>query len=108
MRPGQQLSISIGPSGQLGDPEVENLGRAVPFDDDVFRLEVAMDDPGGMRRRSPLGDLGRDLERSPERQRSAVEELAQRAPLNQLHHQVRGRLVAAGVEHRHEVGMIER
>jgi hypothetical protein len=29
----------------LGQPEVENLGASVIGDEDVLRLEIAMDDP---------------------------------------------------------------
>ena len=46
-------------SDGLGDAEVEDLGVAVRGDHHVLGLEIAMDEPGGMGRGEPLGDLAR-------------------------------------------------
>ena len=39
------------------DAEVGELGHTVAVDDDVPRLDVAMDDPARMRRVERVGDL---------------------------------------------------
>ena len=47
---------------QPGQPEVEDLGRAVGGDDDVRRLQVAVDDAQGVR----VGERARELQRDVE------------------------------------------
>ena len=72
------------PRPRLGQAEVEQLHHAVARDEDVLRLEVAMDDAARVRRREAVGDGRADLDGPPPRQRAALEEAAQRVALEQL------------------------
>ena len=61
--------------------EIEDLRAAVPGQQDVLRLQIAVHDAGRMRRGQAAGDLGGDVERLPQAepgvaQRLAVDELA--------------------------------
>ena len=80
-------------AGDLGDAEVEDLDQrgavAAPHDEQVRRLEIAMDDTAGVR----LGDRGAGLDhvadREPGRKRSALDERCEVVALQELHHDVR-------------------
>src|SRR5205814_6438322 len=72
------------PRPRLGQAEVEQLYHAVARDEDVLRLEVAMDDAARVRRREAVGDGRADLDGPPPRQRAALQEAAQRVALEQL------------------------
>ncbi len=65
--------------------EVEDLGPALGRDHHVLRLEVAVDDALGVGGGEAVGDLARERERVPDRQRARGEDLAQRLPLDPLH-----------------------
>ena len=65
--------------------EVEHLGLTAVGDHDVGRLDVAMDDARGMRRREPAGDLLRELEHAIDRHAAARDQLVERAAAHQLH-----------------------
>jgi hypothetical protein len=62
---------------QLRDPEVEDLDVAVPGDEDVGGLEVAVDDPLLVGSGESLGDLGPDLDRLARGERSGLQPLPQ-------------------------------
>jgi hypothetical protein len=47
----------------LGQPEVQDFDRAIGRHHHVGRLEVTVDDSGGVRARQPSPDLRRDVER---------------------------------------------
>jgi len=77
---------------RLREPEVEDLesvatGRLVE-DDDVAGLEIAMDDAGGMRGLERVAELQADPDRACDAERPAVELVRERAPAEQLHHDV--------------------
>ena len=67
------------------EPEVEHLHVAVGADHDVFRLDVAVDDAGGVRRGERAGHLPPDVDRRRERLR-ALDERPQRPPVDELLH----------------------
>ena len=50
------------PFGELGEAEVENLDAAVARDGQVLRLEVAVDNALGVRRRQPVRYVRRDVD----------------------------------------------
>ena len=79
--------------GQLGEPEIEDLGVAGAGDEDVLGLEVAVDDVVAVCRRQPVGDLGGVLDRLALRQAAAVDPVAKALALEQLGHQKRNPLV---------------
>ena len=61
-RVGQRVSSS-GSRGLFGEAKVQHLDRAVCRDDDVRRLEIAMNDPALVSRVERIRDLPRDYER---------------------------------------------
>ena len=78
-RPGR---IGRGVLGQLGQPEVEDLDAAVGRDHDVGRLEVAVDDPGGVGPGQPVGDLDGVAERLVELHPLAADQLVEGFPFD--------------------------
>ena len=88
-----------------GQPEVRDLGGAVGGQEDVTRLQVAVDDPAvvgrldglsqrGDERRGPAGGEGSD--RKP---------LGETSPFDELHREVRSPVVVADVVDLHDVGV---
>ena len=102
--------------GRLGDrpsqPEIRDLHPAVVAEQDVFGLDVPVDDAGrvrgGQRLEHRLDDLGGLGGGQPA---SGAKVLAQRLAAHQFHHQVDHRTRrthrAALVEHRHRVGRVQ-
>jgi hypothetical protein len=82
--------------GQLGQPEIQHLGEAVRGHHDVFRLEVAVHDAGGMRFCQPLGCLRQIDQQRAQVRRSVVDLALERDPLDQLHRDVVDRICACG------------
>ena len=91
---------------QLGDPEVDQLDRIgrLRLDEDVLRLEIAVNDPLRVRRLQRLGHAARESrrgqpgERAPPRQHRG-----QRLPVEILHHDVgTAGGVDLAVEHLHD------
>ena len=68
-----------------GKPEIENLHCAVAGQEYVLGLQVAMDDPFGVRGGEPIGDRRGDVDRLAPRQRSGAQPLTERLPIEQLH-----------------------
>src|SRR5947209_5986954 len=64
--------------GQFSEAEVEHLHVAVGPEHDVLRLDVTMDDPGGVRRRERARRLNRYVERSVQAQLFVLQVTAQR------------------------------
>jgi hypothetical protein len=69
----------------LGEAEVEHLHAAVGADHDIGRLEVAMDDPPGVRRGERLGDGNRNRQQLVELESARRNQPVERRPLHQLH-----------------------
>jgi hypothetical protein len=101
-----------GPLGRgqpLGDAEVEHLEDLlviVAYDQDVVRLQVAMDQPGVVRPPEGTPDLRNDLSHHFRAQAlDAREALRECLPFEQLHDHERstGRLIDSIVEHLHDV-----
>ncbi len=91
----------------LGEAEVEDLDASVASDEDVVRLEVAVDDALVVRGAETAGELRRDLGCLARRHRRAVDPLAQRLALEQLRDDVGCTLVSADVVDREDVGMVQ-
>jgi hypothetical protein len=83
-------------------------GAGRPHEEDVARFEVAVDDPLAVRLVERIGDLTGDVERLFDRQRTFVEPLAQRFPVEVLHHQVRRAVSVADVVEGADVRVVQR
>ena len=94
--------------GQLGEAEVEDLDAAVARDEDVVRLQVAVDDALLVRGGQAPGDLAGVVDGLPMRQRRGADARAQRIALEQLGDDVGRAVVGADVVHAEDVGVIER
>jgi hypothetical protein len=69
---------------QLREAEVQNLGAPILVDKDVFRLDVAMNDPFFMGCRQRLRNLNTEINRLADGQRAGGEPLAQRLPFQKF------------------------
>ena len=97
-----------GVGGEARDPEVEHLALSRGLDHHVARLDVAVDDAGGVRHPECIRHLGRDPDGLSHRQRPAsVQELGQALARHALHDDVAHRAVATGVEHRHDTRVVQ-
>ena len=93
---------------RTGDPEVGHLDDALGVDDDVVRLDVAVDDAVAVR----VAQRGEDLARVGDGHRHRAEparadQLLERAPLDVLHDDVVGAVGLAAVEDRDDVRVRE-
>src|SRR5205814_10611152 len=87
--------------------EVEYLRAFIVRDEDVFRLEIAMDDSPVMSGRQPAGDLDCVADDPGSRQGRARQQSTQRAALQQLVHDVGRALVLAGVVKDDDIRMVQ-
>ena len=92
---------------ELGQAEVEDLDAPVPADEDVLRLQVAVDDPLVVRGGEAVRDLDRVVEGLAHREGRAREADAQALAFEQLRGEVRPAVVVADVEDGEDVGMVE-
>jgi hypothetical protein len=97
----------IGFRTQFRDAEIEDLGAAIARQEDVVRLQIAMDDSLLVRRGQSVRDLQRGIDGAPRWQRTAFQPLAQRHAFEQLADDVRRPTLVADVVNRQQVGMIE-
>ena len=93
---------------QLCQAEVENLDAAVAGDEQVLRLQVAMDDPFRVRRGQTCGDLPRVLNRLAQGSAPSLELRAQLLAFQQFGDDERRAIVRADVVNGQDVRMIER
>ena len=89
------------------DAEVCDLDLAGWSDEHVAGLDISMDHPGPVRGGQCLRNVGCDLRGAVGRDRALVDDLAQRAPLDVLHHDERRGLFLAPVVHRDDGGVVE-
>jgi hypothetical protein len=92
----------------LREPEVEHFHVGVADDDDVGRLQVAMDDPLLVGRLQCRRDLKGNGLRVAESDRSASQSLSQRLAGRQLHDQERLAVGSIETVNRRNVGVTER
>ena len=78
--------VSAVASTQFRKAEVEHLHSAVGANHDVGRLQIAMDDAAGVRRRQGIGDRDRDPQHLAEAHAVAWNERIQALPTHVLHH----------------------
>ena len=94
--------------GQLRHAEVQHLHFTAPGDEQVRRLEVAVDDALAMRGVERVGDVLAVAQHLVQRDRAARDPRLQRLALQQLHHHELLAGVLADVVQRADVRMIER
>jgi hypothetical protein len=94
--------------GQPRHPEVRDLDPAVGRDQDVGRLDVAVDQPAGVRRRQRLRELLGDPARLRHRWPAAAQAACQALALDQLGHVVEALGRGADVEDLHDPGVADR
>ena len=93
---------------QLREAEVEHLHRAAAGQEDVRRLDVAMQDAFGVRGVERVGDLRRDVEHLPQIERPPRQLAIERLAVEQLHREIQLALVLVEAVDRADVRMIER
>jgi hypothetical protein len=96
----------------LGQPEVRQvcvLSPALHRDEHVARLDIAMHQPVRMRSIKSLGDLGYEADRTIGRKAALPpQQRAQIALLDVAHRDVQAPVRVAGLEDRHDAGVIDR
>jgi len=91
-----------------GDAEVRDLRAVLVVDDDVLRLEVAVDDTAAVREARGPEDLNREVDGALGRERAlVVDELLQRSAGDVLHRDVRRVVPLAAVVDRHDVLVLQ-
>ena len=94
--------------GPPREAEVEDLGPLSDGQEDVFRLEVAMDDILAVRRGEAFGNRRRDLDRRAPRQRALEQAGSECLPFEELHHREQRVFGARELVDRHDPGVRQR
>ena len=92
----------------LRQPKVENLGVAALGDEDVRRLDVAVDDAFGMRGIEGIGDLDSERQNQLSFHRSPCDAMLQRHPVQELHGDERLSILLANVVDGTDVWVVQR
>jgi hypothetical protein len=92
---------------QLRQTEVENLDSPVVNQEQVFGLQVPVNDPLLVRRREATRDLCGEVDRFAHGHRATREPRPQRLPLEQLRHDEGRSLVRPEIVHRHDVRVVQ-
>jgi DNA-binding NtrC family response regulator len=98
--------LVVGRALELRDAEVEHLrdtAGAIFCEEDVGRLEIAVDDAARVRMGNAARDLDHDRGRVGDRQRASLDLLREVSALEQLHHDEGRTVRLAGVERAHHV-----
>ena len=99
-------TVFLGP--HLRQSEVENLGVPAPGDEDVRRLDVAMNDALAVRRIQRVGHFGREIEQQFVLHRTPADAMLQRHAVEKLHDHEDAAVFLADVVNGADVGMIQR
>ena len=92
---------------ELRDAEVEDLRRAGFGQEDVLRLEIAMDQPARVRSHQAAGQGGGDAESIGRGDRPSADRRPQGLAVEQFGDQVRATVRHPHVEHLDDVGVVE-
>ncbi len=109
---GAELLLQRGleaPLVELGQAEVDDLDHVLRGDEQVLRLEVAVDEPVPVRRGHPLGRLAHPARRRLAREAAARhrQRVTEAPPFHQLEDEEEAVPVDAGVEEAHHVGVVD-
>ena len=88
--------------------EVAEVGVIGVADEHVLRLDVAVDESGGVRGVERVGDLAEERQRPRARQRPLADQLGERRPAHELHREVQPVLGLARLVHGDHVRVLER
>ena len=95
-------------TGQLGEAEVEDLHHPVAGDDQVRRLDVAMDDAAAVGLGEAKGDLRGDIQRLLDAQRPALDLAAQGLAVVERHGEIEAAVRRVSeLQDGAEIGMVE-
>ena len=89
-------------------PEVGEIGLVALLDEDVLRLDVAMHEPGGMRRVQRLGHGPQETDRPPGVELAAHDQLRERRAVDEAHRQEQTLRQLPRLVHADHVRMLER
>jgi hypothetical protein len=103
----EQIAIVSGVHRLLRQSEIENLHDAVSTDEQIFRLEIAVDDTFLVGRRQTRRDLPRESKGVVQRHRSPLKSRTERFAVEQFRHDVRDLSIEPDVIHRKNVRMIQ-
>ena len=81
---------------------------AAAGDEQIRRLDVAVDDPGGVRGLERVGDLDRERQQQIGLERAPGDAMLQRRPVEELHDEERAAVLLADVVDGADVGVIQR
>jgi len=102
-RPGDRHPVDV---DCMGDAEISDLRPPVAVEEDVLRLDVAVDEALVVREGEPARDLQRQLDRLANRQRPfAVDELLQVLSIDVLEDDELATVLLTAVDHRDDIGM---
>ena len=93
---------------ELRQPEVQHLQHALAGDHDVGRLEVPMNNAGGVGGGERVGDLHRVFQRLAEGQAFALDELVERLAIDPFHGDEVDAIRRTNVVDGNDIGMVER
>ncbi len=91
----------------MGEAEVEELHAPVVADEDVRRLQVAVQDAAGVGVREPLRHPFRDPQRLVDGEGTLLDPPGQRLASEQFHHEIRARRAGPHVVDGHDGRMVE-
>jgi hypothetical protein len=94
--------------GELGEAEVEDLHLSARRDEDVLRLDVAVNDALGMGLVQRVGDLDPHVDDAGRIQRPVSDQLGERLPVDVFHGDVADAALFADIVDVRDVGVRER
>ena len=100
--------ISAATCTNLGQTEIENLRVAATGDEQIRRLDIAVDDSGVVRRLEGVGDLDGHRQQQVDLERVPSNAVLQRRPFEAFHHQERAAIVFADIVNGADVGVVQR
>jgi hypothetical protein len=99
--------VQVAPGVDFRQAEIEQLGLAVPGDENIGRLDVAVDDAFGMGSVECVGNLDAEFQHEVDGQRFAVDAVFEGLALEIFHGQKRAAIFFADVVDGADVGVVQ-